>query len=207
MVSGLWGKKLGMAQVFGQNKEVIPVTVIDAAHWYVTQIKTKARDGYDAIQVGCVRPRYQGGAFDKQWLKSLKKYFCHIGEIKSPAAIAEIAVGQPAPFVDVFKVGEDIDVTGISKGRGFAGVMKRHGFSGGRGSHGSMFHRRPGAIGHMRTRGRVIKGKKLPGHMGAAQCTVKNVQVAAIDAGKMVVFVKGAIPGMTGGPVFVSKNG
>ena len=166
MVSGLWGKKLGMAQVFGQNKEVIPVTVIDAAHWYVTQIKTKVRDGYDAIQVGFVRPRYQGGAFDKQWLKSLKRYFSHIGEIKTTELIKGIELGQHAPFADVFAIGEHIDVSGISKGRGFAGVMKRHGFSGGRSSHGSMFHRRPGAIGHMRTRGRVIKGKKLPGHMG-----------------------------------------
>ena len=207
MVSGLWGKKLGMAQIFGQNKEVIPVTVIDAAHWYITQIKTKDRDGYDAIQVACVRSRYQGQTFDGQWVTSLRKYFTCIGEIRLTEAVDGLTIGQRAPFNDVFNVGELIDAQGISKGRGFTGVVKRHGFSGGRSSHGSTFHRAPGSIGFMRTRGRVIKGKRLPGHMGVDQCTIKNLQVAAIDSEKMIVMVKGAVPGMTGSSIFVSKVG
>jgi large subunit ribosomal protein L3 len=207
MVSGLWGKKLGMAQMFGQNKEIIPVTVIDAAHWYITQIKTKDRDGYDAIQVACVRSRYQDKKFDVQWLASFKKYFAYVREVILSKPIEGLALGQSAPFNDVFSIGQLIDVRGISKGRGFTGVVKRHGFSGGRGSHGSMFHRAPGAIGHMRTRGRVIKGKRLPGHMGVAQCTIKNLHVAAVDPEKMIVLVKGAVPGMNGAPVFVGKVG
>jgi large subunit ribosomal protein L3 len=207
MMSGLWGKKLGMTQTFGQNKDVVPVTVIDAAHWYITHIKTKARDGYDAIQVGCVRPRYQKQKFDKRWITNLKHYFAHVAEVASIKTVETLTVGQPAPFADVFAIGERVDVRGISKGRGFTGVVKRHGFTGGRSSHGSMFHRRPGAIGHMRTRGRVIKGKRLPGHMGVARCTVKNSQVIAVDADNMVVLVKGAVPGMVGAPVFVGKNG
>ena len=207
MVSGLWGKKLGMAQIFGQNKEVIPVTVIDAAHWYITQIKTKDRDGYDAIQVAYVRPRYQGQTFDGQWVTSLRKYFTCIGEIRLKEAVDGLTVGQRAPFNDVLSVGELVDTQGISKGRGFTGVMKRHGFSGGRSSHGSTFHRAPGSIGFMRTRGRVIKGKRLPGHMGVDQCTIKNLQVAAIDPEKMIVMVRGAVPGMTGSSIFVSKVG
>lgn len=207
MISGLWGKKLGMAQAFGQNREVVPVTVIDAAHWYITQIKTKARDGYDAIQVGCVRSRYQAKPFDKEWLTDLKRYFAHVAEVSVSQAIETLTVGQPAPLADVFTIGEHIDVRGISKGRGFTGVIKRHGFTGGRSSHGSMFHRRPGAIGHMRTRGRVIKGKRLPGHMGVDQCTAKNLRIVAVDADKMIVLVKGAVPGMNGAPVFVCRNG
>lgn len=207
MVSGLWGKKLGMAQVFSQNKDVVPVTVIDAAHWYVTQIKTKARDGYDAIQVACVRQRYQGKAFDNAWLKSLKHYFVHIGEVECTKEVEGLQVGDKAPLNEVFIDGESVDVSGVSKGRGFTGVVKRHGFSGGGDSHGSMFHRAPGSIGHMRTRGRVIKGKRLPGHHGAAHCTVKNVHVVSVDSEKMIVLIKGAVPGMVGGPVYVHKNG
>jgi len=207
MISGLWGKKLGMTQVFGQNKEAVPVTVIDATHWYITQIKTKARDGYDAIQVGYVRPRYQTKPFDTQWITGLKRYFAYVAEVPAVQAVETLTVGQPAPFADVFKIGEHIDARGISKGRGFAGVVKRHGFSGGGDSHGSMFHRRPGSIGFMRTRGRVIKGKRLPGHMGVEQCTTKNLQVVAVDTNKMIVLVKGAVPGMAGAPVFVCRNG
>jgi len=207
MISGLWGKKLGMAQVFGQNKEAIPVTVIDASHWYITQIKTKDRDGYNALQVGYTRTRYHDKPFDMQWLASLKRYFAHVKEIHLTDAASDVAVGQPAPFAPGMDIGTLVDVQGVSKGRGFAGVMKRHGFSGGGDSHGSMFHRRPGAISHMRTRGRVIKGKRLPGHMGVKQCTVKNAQVAGVNPEKMIVLVKGAVPGTTGAPVFVGKVG
>ncbi|HBR71167.1 TPA: 50S ribosomal protein L3 [Candidatus Dependentiae bacterium] len=207
MVNGLWGKKLGMAQVFAEDKKVIPVTVVDTTQWLVTNIKTADRDGYEAIQVGYVRPRYQQQVFDVGWLKALKKYFAYVREVRidEPAG-EEILIGKPLPFVSIFAVGDKVDVSGITKGRGFAGVIKRHGFTGGRGSHGSKLHRRTGSIGFMRTQGRVIKGKKMPGHMGVDRCTVRNLQISAVDPEKNIVLVKGAIPGFSGAPVFLHKN-
>lgn len=206
MVSGLWGKKLGMTQVFEQNKSVAPVTVIDGSHWFIVDIKTQEKDGANAVRVGLVRSKYQDKPFEEQWLKALKKYFSHVREIKLNKPLEGIVSGQQAPFADLFVDGEKVDVIGVSKGRGFTGVVKRHGFTGGRSSHGSMFHRRPGSIGHMRTRGRVIKGKKLPGHMGVQRCTVKNLTVVSTDQEKHIVLIKGAVPGSIGTPVFVRKK-
>jgi len=207
MINGLWGKKLGMAQIFAEDKTVVPVTVVDAAHWFVTNVKTKERDGYDAIQVSYVRPRYQGQAFDKQWLKASKKYFAHIYEVRLKDAVEDLEVGQKMPYADVFAVGDFVDVAGVSKGRGFAGVIKRHGFSGGGRTHGSNLHRSTGSISFMATQGRVIKGKKMPGHMGAERCTVKNLQVVSVDQKKDIFLIRGAVPGSPGTPLFVRKVG
>jgi large subunit ribosomal protein L3 len=205
MVNGLWGKKIGMAQVFTDNNACVPVTAIDTAHWFVTNIKTDERDGYRAVQVGCVRKRYQGKAFDMTWLKKLKAHFEHVFEIRGDVA-DEFAIGQLVPFARIVEIGDSVDVVGTSKGRGFAGVMKRHGFSGGRDTHGSKMHRRTGAIGFMRTQGTVIKGKKMPGHMGVERCTIKNLEVIGVDPEKNVILVKGAVPGHAGAPVFVRKS-
>lgn len=207
MVKGLWGKKIGMAQVFTQDKKAVPVTVIDTSNWLVTQIKTLANDGYDAIKVACLRPRYHGKAFDAAWLKSLKTYFCVIREVKLSAAVEGIAVGQPAPFEQVFAIGEHVDVVGWSKGRGFAGAVKRHGFAGGPASHGSMFHRRTGSSSFMRSRGRIIKGKRFPGHMGVERTTIKNLTVVSFDVEKHMLLLKGSVPGSTGCAVYVEKIG
>lgn len=206
MMSGLWGKKIGMTQVFAQDKSVVPVTVIDGSHWFVIDVKTIKNDGCSALCVGCVRKRYQTKPFEIAWLNDPKKYFGHIRTIALKQPAEGIERGQVAPFGDIFADGEYVDVVGTSKGRGYQGVVKRHGFTGGRSSHGSMFHRRPGAISHMRTRGRVIKGKKLPGHMGVARCTVKNLTVVSIDTNKHIVLVKGAVPGSVGTPVFIRKK-
>jgi large subunit ribosomal protein L3 len=205
MVNGLWGRKIGMAQVFAENRECTSVTVIDTAHWFVTNVKTDERDGYSAVQVGYARPKYHGQTFDLQWLKKLKNYFEHIYEIRGGVS-EDIKIGQPVPFARIIAEGDIIDVAGVTKGRGFAGVMKRHGFSGGPATHGSNLHRRTGSIGFMATQGRVPKGKKMPGHMGVDRCTVKNLKVVSIDPERNIVLVKGAVPGHAGAPVFVRKS-
>ena len=207
MVNGLWGRKLGMAQVFAEDKTVIPVTVVDAAHWFVTNIKTQERDGYSAIQVGYVRPRYQPQGFDINWAKAPKKYFAYIHEIRLEAPAEGLEIGQALPYADLFAVGDEVDVAGISKGRGFAGVIKRHGFSGGPRTHGSHLQRGTGSIGFMATQGRVFKGKKMPGHMGVERCTIKNLQIVSVDLEKNIFLIKGAVPGHSGAPIFVRKIG
>jgi len=204
MVNGLWGRKLGMAQVFAEDKTVVPVTVVDVEHWFVTNVKTKERDGYDAIQVAYVRPRYQQQNFDKKWLKMMKKYFAHINEIRLEKPVEGLEVGHKLS-PEIFAIGDIVDVAGISKGRGFAGVIKRHSFSGGRDTHGSTMHRRTGSIGFMATQGNVMKGKKMPGHMGVDRCTIKNLEIVSIDSEKNVFLIKGAVPGHPGAPIFVRK--
>ena len=206
MVNGLWGKKLGMTQVFAEDKTVVPVTVIDATHWLVTSIKTAARDGYDAVQVGYVRPRHQKEVFNLEWINAPKKYFAHLREIRLDEPASEkLLVGGKLPMEEFFFAGDKVDAVGITKGRGFTGVIKRHGFTGGRESHGSKMHRRTGSIGFMCTQGRVIKGKKMPGHMGVDRCTVQRLQITAVDSEKNIVLVRGAVPGCSGAPIFLRK--
>ena len=164
MTTGFWGKKVGMTQVF-VNDKVVPVTVIDTASWVVVGIKTVDRDGYSAIQVGCIKPRYAAMSFDKSWTKDLSKYFSLVREIKVDGDVKSFEIGAPVSFEDV-KVGDLVSVTGATKGCGFAGVVRRHGFAGPPGSHGSTMGNRPGSIGFITSQGKVIKGKKLPGRMG-----------------------------------------
>ncbi len=206
MVTGLWGKKIGMTQVFAEDK-VVPVTVIDTANWYVTRIKKLERDGYNAIQVGCVKPRYLEETFSSEWIKQPNKYFNFIREIKldqDPAGV-EIEVGKPADFLSQMQSGDKVDVFGVSKGRGFAGVVKRHGYAGGPASHGARMGRRPGSISWMRTQGRVPKGKKLPGHLGNAHTVTRGLEVVTTQPDDNVVLVKGSVPGRTGSLVFLRK--
>lgn len=201
MTTGFWGKKIGMTQVF-VNDKVVPVTVVDTASWIVTGVKTESRDGYSSVQVGCVKPRYVDQAFEKSWLKDLSRYFSLVREIRL-AADVDVAVGKP--FAQDIKEGDVVSVVGTTKGCGFAGVVRRHGFGGPPGSHGSTMGNRPGSIGFMTSQGKVIKGKKLPGRMGGKRNQVANLQVVQVKPEEQVVLLKGAVPGKSGSFVFVRK--
>ncbi len=205
MVNGLWGKKIGMTQVFSENNKVVPVTVIDVAHWYVTQIKTQETDGYAAVKLGCVKPRYADLPFSKEWLSEPRKYFSAFKEVSMDEGTEGIEIGQPAQTSEWITQGDMVDVFGITKGAGFQGVVKRHGFAGGGASHGSTFGRIPGSMSYMRTRGRVPKGKRLPGHMGVEKRVMKNLKVIKVEPEAQVVLVTGSVPGKCGSLVFVRK--
>lgn len=207
MLRGLWGRKIGMTQVFSENQKVVPVTVIDLANWYITQIKTKERDGYDAIQLGCVKDRYSSHDFSNEWLKEPNKYFSFFKEVPVSENLSDVVVGQSIDVSTVLNMGDNVDVFGTTKGSGFQGVVKRHGFAGGRASHGATFGRFTGSLSFMRSRGRVIKGKKMPGHMGDVRRVMKNLKVIKIEPNARVVLVKGSIPGKSGSLVFVRKCG
>lgn len=207
MIRGLWGRKIGMTQVFSDDHRVVPVTVIDVAHWFVTQIKTAERDGYDAVQFGHVKKKHRDTEFSADWLRSPKDYFTALREVRvSDAAVLEaLVVGQPADITAVLNDGDVVDAFGTTIGKGFQGVMKRYGHSGGRDSHGDKLGRGPGSLTGLRTCGRVPKGRKLPGHMGATQHAVKNLQVVRVEPEARVVLVKGSVPGKTDSLVFLRK--
>jgi large subunit ribosomal protein L3 len=205
MNAGIWGKKIGMTQVFSEKNKVVPVTAIDLGNWFVTAVKTKERDGYDALQVACTRKRYNNQQFSSDWLKKPKKYFGHVKEVRQAKPVEGIAVGNQLDLATILQVGKGVDAFGITIGRGFQGVVKRHNFAGGRSSHGSMFHRRPGTMSFMRTRGRVIKGKRLPGQMGNANRVMKNLEIIRLESEAKVVLIKGSVPGKAGSLIFL-KN-
>lgn len=204
MMKGLWGTKIGMTQIFSDNK-VVPVTVVDVSDWFVLQIKTVESDGYSALQVGRVRKRYADQALTPEWLKKPKKYFGFIKEVKCEGELAVDMIGKPVDFNVVVTDGDFVDITGTSKGCGFAGVVRRHGFRGPPASHGHTMGKRPGSMSFMRSRGRVIKGKRLPGHMGNVQHTIKNLKVVSSKQDLRLVLVKGAVPGKSGSLVFLRK--
>jgi large subunit ribosomal protein L3 len=206
MITGLWGRKIGMTQLFDESK-VVPVTAIDTSHWFVTNVKTVERDGYNAVQIGRVRKKYEGKPFSADWLKKARYYFMHLKEIRENDSVQGLTVGQPAQLIAEFAKGTMVDAWGITRGRGFQGVVKRHGFAGGPDSHGSMFHRRPGTMSFMRSRGRVIKGKRLPGHMGVANRVMQNLEIMHIEPDANTVLVKGSIPGHSGSLVFLKRAG
>ncbi len=203
-MKGILGKKLGMTQIFTEDGVVIPVTVVEAGPNVVTQIKTVEKDGYSALQVGF------GDAKEKSLNKPQKGHLAaanvlkkHLKEFRMEST-EEFAVGQEIK-ADYFAVGEKIDVTGISKGKGFQGPIKRHGQSRGPESHGSRYHRRPGSMGACSFPGRVFKNKKLAGHMGSVKVTVQNLEVVKVDADKNLILVKGAIPGAKGSVVTIKE--
>lgn len=205
MITGLWGKKIGMTQLFNDEK-VVPVTAIEFSGWHVTDIKTVARDGYDALQVGLLRDRFRKITFSQDWLKKLKRHFTVVREIKLSAELSDVVIGQTANgLISQFESGQIVDVIGITKGCGFSGVVKRYGFTGGRASHGSKMGRRTGSLSFMRSQGRVIKGKKMPGHLGVVQRTASKLSVVRVEAESAVVFVKGSVSGKSGSLVFVRK--
>jgi large subunit ribosomal protein L3 len=203
-VKGLLGTKLGMTQVWDENNLVVPVTVVEATTNVVTQVRRPEIDGYNAIQVGF------GEIEARKVTKPVAGHFAkagttprrHVVEIRTADAAA-YEVGQELP-VDTFAAGDEIDVTGTSKGKGFAGVMKRHGFHGVGASHGAhKNHRKPGSIGACATPGRVFKGVRMAGRMGSDTVTTQNVTVHAVDADKGLILLKGAVPGPKGGLVIL----
>ncbi len=210
MLTRLPGNKIGMTQVFDENKRVVPVTVINFSHWYVAQIKTVERDGYCAIQVVNLRKKYQNDQFSLAWLKDKKRYFAHVREIiiETPEECEKFSVGQAFNGNDIaLNQGEIVDVSGYTIGRGFTGVVKRWGFAGGPKTHGSNFHRIPGSVSHMRRQGKIIKGKRLPGHCGTSKVTIKGLQVVKIDKDNGYLFIKGCVPGKVGSLLYVQKQG
>lgn len=198
MKKGIIGRKVGMTQIFDEKGNVIPVTVIEAGPCVVAQVKTVETDGYNAVQLGFgdIKDKHinkpEAGHFAKAKLANKK----HLREFRIDS-VEGIKVGDELK-ADVFEAGEKIDVQGTSKGKGFQGVIKRHGQHRGPMGHGSMYHRRPGSMGSTSTPGRVFKGKKLPGHMGAQTVTIQNLDVVRVDLDKNVILVKGSVPGAKG---------
>lgn len=205
MIQGIWGKKIGMTQVFNGDV-VVPVTAVDVSGWLVTRIKTAEADGYRAVQVGKLRNRYAQSPFDAQWLKHPGRYFLFMREIRIGNDV-ELAIGSTLDVAAIMQAGIAVDVTGVTTGHGFQGGIKRHGFSGGRGSHGDKLGRKSGSLSFMRRQGRVIKGKRMPGRMGFVQQTMKNLQVVDVRAEDHVLLIKGSVPGRPGTLLYVDKQG
>lgn len=195
MVNTILGRKLGMTQVWSEDDNLIPVTVIQAGPCVISQVKTEKTDGYSAVQIGF------GDIKEKKVNKPMAGHFAKAGvapmrflrEVRVDDA-SEHKVGETVT-VDAFAGVKKVDVSGISKGKGFAGVMKRYNFKGGPGGHGSHFHRAPGSVGQCATPSRVFKGLRLPGHMGSERVTVLNLEVVRIDSEQNLIIVKGAVPG------------
>ncbi|CUH95149.1 50S ribosomal protein L3 [Propionispora sp. 2/2-37] len=208
MAKGILGKKIGMTQIFTPEGKVVPVTVVEAGQSVVLQNKSVENDGYNAVQLGF------GAVKDKNVTKPMKGHFAKAGakavrfirEIRLPAA-SEYTVGQSIN-ADIFAEGELVDVTGTSKGKGFAGGIKRHNFRRGPMAHGSKSHREPGSIGPRMSGGggKVFKGKKLPGRMGAQKVTIQRLSVVRVDTDRNLILIKGAIPGPKGGYVIIRNT-
>jgi large subunit ribosomal protein L3 len=205
MIAGLWGKKIGMTQVFEGDK-VVPVTAINVEDWFITGIKNEERDGYNALQVGLVRNRYVGQSFSNDWIKKPNRYFYFVREIKMPQLVEGVAVGQKVTSHAVLAAGDEVNVFGLTKGCGFAGAVRRHGFTGAPASHGATMGKRTGSLGGARAEGEVFKGKKMPGHMGTNRRTVQGLSVVKIvESPESVILVKGSVPGKSGSLVFIRK--
>jgi len=206
MALGILGKKIGMTRIFTDDGRWVVVTVVEAGPCKVIQRKTKETDGYEAVQLGfgemkeskCNKP--QSGHFAK-------------ADIKPMRVLKELRIGGDSKLspgdelkADMFAVGDRVDVSGTSKGKGFAGAMKRHNFSGGPGGHGSHFHRTPGSIGQSADPAKVYKNKKMPGHMGNRKITIQNLEVVTVDTEKNLLLIRGNVPGANGGLVTVHKS-
>lgn len=207
MTPGILGRKIGMTQVFRPDGQVVPVTLLKAGPCVVVQRKTPLTDGYDAVQLGLLefvkarrinKPRK--GHLKKAGVDGLKFQ----RELKLRPGDDDFKPGDRV-LVDQFKPADKVDVTGISKGRGFAGLVKRHHFRGGDATHGSMFHRAPGSIGASSYPSRVWPGTRMAGHMGHQRVTVRNLEVIDVNPEDNVLVVKGAVPGPNGGYVVVRR--
>ena len=204
MLKAILGKKVGMTQIFKEDGAMIPVTVVEAGPCVVTQVKTVESDGYEAVQVafGDVREslltKPAAGQFKKAG-RAVKKY------LREFRTAEEFKVGDEIK-VDVFENGDKVDVTGVSKGKGYAGAIKRWGQSRGPMAHGSKYHRGQGSMGAKSYPGRVFKTKRMPGHMGAVQRTIVNVEVVGVDAEKNMLLIKGSVPGAKGQLLTIKKS-
>lgn len=194
-MKGLVGRKIGMTQMFDETGLVIPVTVIEVESNVITQVKTVEKEGYNALQVG------YGQVSEKNINKPQKGHLDKAG-VAPKRNLQEFRVESTEGFTagqeikaDLFKAGDKVDVSGISKGKGFQGVIKRHNQSRGPMAHGSRYHRRPGSMGAASFPSRVFKGKNLPGHMGNVNVTIQNLEVVKVDVERNLLIVKGAVPG------------
>jgi large subunit ribosomal protein L3 len=206
-VPGIIGRKVGMTQVYADDGRATPVTVIEAGPCVVVQRKSRQKDGYAAVQIGLVEPRKS-----KRVTKPLKGHYAKAGvppcrvlrELRVEDA-AEVQIGDKVS-VELFAPGDDVSVTGVSKGKGFQGVVKRHNFRGGAATHGSMFHRAPGSIGASAYPSRVLKGMRAAGHMGSDRVTVRGLRVVRVDGPNNLLVVSGAVPGAGGSYVLIQKG-
>ena len=221
-MKGLIGRKLGMSQVFTESGEAVPVTVIEAGPCYVTQVRTVEHDGYSAIQIGFdpAKKATRLSKAERGHLGLLKTDDKHPkrkaleGEVPAVKTLRELRVKADEGYtagqkltVELFQMGERVDVVGTSKGRGFTGHVKRHGFNGGPRTHGQSDRlRRSGSVGPGTTPGKVHKNKRMAGHMGVERVTAQNVQVVLLDAERNLIGVKGSVPGANGGLVLVTET-
>ena len=203
----LIGKKVGMTQIFSDQGEALPVTVIEAGPCTVTEVRTAERDGYTAVQLGFGTNK--ASRFTRPVMGQFKKR-----NLPASRTVREFRIDQGGEYqvgqtltVAMFEKGAHVDVQGVTKGRGFQGVVKRYGFVTGHASHGPTFGKQPGSIGASAYPSRVIKGKRLPGHMGNEVLTIKNLEVVAIDPEQNVLMVRGAVPGPANGLVLIRKRG
>ncbi len=202
MVNGILGKKIGMTQIFTEDGTVVPVTAIEAGPCTVIQIKTKEKEGYNAVQLGFGEAK----RLNEPEKGHMKKHgsFRHLREFRMDD-VSEVELGQKVT-VEMFEPGERIDVVGTSKGRGFAGVIKRHGFAGGPKTHGQKDrHRAPGSVGGGTDPGKTWKGQRMAGHMGNARVTVKKLEVVQANSDRNLLLIKGAVPGSRNGLVLIEK--
>ncbi len=201
-MDGIIGKKLGMAQLFDEKGEAVPCTLIEAGPCPVIHVKTEETDGYRAIVIGFGKKKHPNKPYSGVFKKAGVEPTAILREIRDPER--EWKVGDTVT-VDIFKEGEYVDVTGISKAKGFQGVVKRHGFAGGPAAHGSRFHRAPGSIGAGTDPSEVRKGTKMPGRMGGRKVTVRNLKVFKVDKENNILIVKGAVPGPKGGYLIIRR--
>lgn len=206
MQKAILGKKIGMTQLFTEDGSVVPVTVLEAGPVAVVQKKTIENDGYNAIQVGFI------DAKDKHLNKPEKGHFAK-ANVAGKRVLKEFRLEDDSAYnvgdeikADVFAAGDKVDVTGISKGKGFAGTVKRWGTHRGPMTHGSGYHRGVGSMGACSTPSRVMKNKKLPGHLGVEQVTVQNLEVVKVDAEQNIILVKGGVPGPKGGVLTIRNT-
>ncbi len=208
-MKSLIGKKVGMTQVYDDKGVLIPVTVVQAGPCVVLDVRTPERDGYSAVQFGF------GNRKAKNVSKAIKGSVTKAGQAENPPeVIGEFRMdkGDAAPAVgsvmkaDIFTPGETLDVSGITKGKGFNGVMFRHHFKGGRDGHGGGWHRKPGSIGCREKPGNIFKGRKMAGQLGNSRRTVQNLRIVSVSAEDSLLFIRGAVPGPNGGTVYVSLS-
>ncbi|MBM4189115.1 MAG: 50S ribosomal protein L3 [Betaproteobacteria bacterium] len=206
MTLGLVGRKIGMTRVFTEDGASVPVTVLDMSNNRVSQIKTQSGDGYDALQVA------YGSRRASRITKPVAGHLAAAGvdaargitEFRVPSEVASQYAPGASIGVDIFQVGQIVDVSGVTQGKGYAGVIKRYNFSSQRASHGnSRSHNAPGSIGMAQDPGRVFPGKRMAGHMGAVNRTVQNLEIVRVDSERQLLLIKGAVPGSKGGDIVV----
>ena len=205
MTKFVLGKKAGMTQLFDESGLAVPATVIECNPMFVIQNKTVEKDGYKAVKVatGDIREKLVNKPDKGQFAKAEVAVKRTIREFKTEE---DYTLGQEIKVSDMLAVGDHVDVSGVSKGKGFQGNTKRHGQKGGPSGHGSMYHRRVGSMGANSTPARVMPGKKMPGHMGAVNCTVQNLSVVMVDGDRGILVLRGAVPGPKGGMVTVKTS-